>query len=145
MWSEELSVVFVRGDDDDIHIEIESVACGGGDDVIGFPACQFDAGDIETGDELFDEWDLWFEVRGDFGAVGFVLGVDEFAGTGAWGIECADEVGGLSIEDGEEVAGDAEDGIGGLSAGTGHGWYGVKDLEHQRKSVDEVQAIASHV
>jgi len=51
----------------------------------------------------------------------------------------------LTIENGEQVAGDAEDGIGGLSASSGHGRDGVKDLEHQRKSVDEVQAIASHV
>jgi hypothetical protein len=82
VWSEQLSVVFVGGDDDDVHVEFESLACGGGDDVIGFPAFQFDSGDIEAGDELFDERDLGFEVGGNFGAVGFVLGVDEFAGSG---------------------------------------------------------------
>lgn len=65
-----------------------------------------------------------------------------FAGPGR--IDGADEVRGFQVEDGEEVASDAENGIGWLSAGARHGGDGVKHLKHQRKSVNDVETIASH-
>lgn len=51
---------------------------------------------------------------------------------------------GLAVEDSENVPRESKDGICGLSLSSLHGWNGVKDLKHQGKCVDYVNAIAGH-
>ncbi len=141
---EELSEVFVFGDDEEFVIGGREESGNGGDEVIGFESGVSEDGDTGIADDSDDALFLGREVFRGRGAVGFVLGVEACAfEVSRSGVDDHGEVIGVSVGDEvEEPLSEDEGGLGGFTGGAGEFAEGcVVGAEDLGMSVNDVEGL----
>ena len=138
--ADELHHVLVGGDDGGAAAGFGGGAGVGGDEIVGLPVRQFDAGDAEGRGGFADDGELGAQVFRGFGALGLVGFVEAIAERGAPGVEDDGDMGAdmFAHQAGEHV-GEAIDGVDGGAVGPGHRRQGVEGAEDEARSVDEDQ------
>ncbi len=143
---QELADVLVAGDDPRVNSALAGQTHDGGDDVVRFPTRIPEGGNAEALQHLDDFGNLRREVDGDFGAVGFVFGVDLVAGGRTGNVEGADQIGRAGQgADHLQVAGEAKDGVRRLAARSGHFRDRMEDLKDKRIEVDDKQRLGHQI
>ena len=142
--AQQLPRIFVGGNDDDIKVFGGRLSRHGGDHVVRFPARHFQNRDAKTLQKLLDQRNLRPEIFRHLRPIRLVVVVNFISFARPWGIERADEVLRFAVADGEHVPRKAENGVCGLSLSPGHRRNSMEDLKHQRKCVDDVDAVAAH-
>ena len=140
---DQLPAILVAADEEALRPALVAEPGERGQHVVGLVTRPRDDGDRQRVEHLFDLGNLADELLRHFAAVGFVAVVDLVAKRRAGRIEGADDrVGLLLLDELQDVADEAVDGVDVLAARAGHVGQGVKDLKNERMGVDHVDLPA---
>ena len=87
-----------------------------------------------------DERHLQLQIVGHLLAVGLVFGIDGAAKGRLGAIEGTDEIVGMQAAQKQQIAGEAEQGVGRHTGRARHAADGMKDLEDERMRIDQIES-----
>ena len=136
--SDQLPAVLVAGDDVALPAQFVGDPGDRGDNVVGLETLVGQQGNAQGLDHAMYEGDLRLQVLVHLRPPGLVLLIELVAKRLARQVERAEEeVGLFGLQQAEQVAGEAIDGIDRLPAGAGHVGNGMEHLVDQRMGIDD--------